>query len=106
VVGASDKEKRVRELITAELVPDRVRDNTPRIGIHRCQRLLPGRGLRWYTVMFWLLEFGEIYAGYYSQIQLVTAEMGEKGTCLAQVYLSFGGRRLHRTKTGLSYTKR
>ena len=51
--------------------------------------------------MFWLMEFGEIYAGYYDQIQLVTVEMGKKGTCLAQVYLSFGGRILHGTKTGL-----
>ena len=57
--------------------------------------------MRWYIVMFWLMEFGEIYAGYYDQIQLVTVEMGKKGTCLAQVYLSFGGRILHGTKTGL-----
>ena len=36
VVGASDEEKWVWELITAELVPNRVRDNAPSIGIHRC----------------------------------------------------------------------
>jgi len=56
--------------------------------------------------MFWLMEFCEIYGGYYDQIQLVTTEMDEKGTCLVRVYSSFGGRILYGMKMGLSYTKR